>query len=51
MFLTNFKTWLSKPFDQDMNATHWFMFFGLLIVISVLWGIILRHITAGIGEI
>jgi len=45
---TGFKNWLAKPFSTDMDAFHWFLFFGLLIVISVGWTFILRHTTKGI---
>jgi hypothetical protein len=37
-----FKSWAKQPFSADMDALHWFYFFGLLIVISVLWGLVLR---------
>lgn len=40
----NFKAWLAQPFREDMDALGWFCFFGLVIVISALWAIILRHI-------
>lgn len=39
-----FLTWLKRPYADDMSAGGWFLFLGLLIVLSVLWGIILRHI-------
>ncbi len=43
--LQTFQDWLAKPFSSDMNAWHWFLFFGLIMVISVAWGMILRHIA------
>jgi hypothetical protein len=43
--LGTFQDWLAKPFSADMNAWHWFLFFGLIVVISVAWGMILRHIA------
>lgn len=39
---TNFKDWLSSPYADEMDALHWFYFLGLLIVLSALWGFILR---------
>lgn len=39
-----FKSWYSQPFRSDMSAAEWFMFIGLLVIITLLWGIILRHI-------
>ena len=39
-----FKAWLQEPFQTDMDALHWFLFVGLFIAISVIWGIILRHL-------
>jgi len=42
--LDTIKEWYNRPFSEDMDATQWFLFFGLIIAISVLWGLILRHI-------
>lgn len=39
--LTN---WLSRPFNQDQNAWHWFLFVGLIVIALVLWGTILRDV-------
>lgn len=44
----NFKAWLQSPFAEDMNAFHWFLFFGLLIAISTMWGLVLTHTLGGI---
>lgn len=38
------KAWAAKPFSADMDALHWFLFLGLLIAMSVLWGLILSSI-------
>lgn len=43
-----FKQWFNRPFSTDMDAKHWFLFFGLLIFISAAWGFVLRHIYAGV---
>jgi hypothetical protein len=41
----DFKAWLSRPFSPDMDALHWFLFLGLLIVLMGLWRVILVHVT------
>lgn len=43
--MQTFKDWLHKPFDEDMDAVHWFLFLGLLIAISILWGLALRTVA------
>jgi hypothetical protein len=43
-----FKSWLSQPFSEDMPASHWFLFIGLLIVIVALWNVILFHLFEAI---
>ncbi len=43
--MDTFKTWLRQPFSADMDAFHWFLFFGLVIAISVLWGFALRTVA------
>ncbi len=42
--LDDLKSWAQHPFSTDMDALHWFLFLGLLIAISVLWGLILSSI-------
>lgn len=42
--MDSFKQWLREPFRADMSALEWFFFIGLLIVLTALWGLILRHI-------
>jgi hypothetical protein len=37
-----FTEWLRQPFSLDMNAWHWFAFYGLIIVIAIGWKFILR---------
>jgi hypothetical protein len=41
----SFQSWLKQPFSADMDALHWFLFFGLLIAISILWGFALRTVA------
>lgn len=43
--IDSIKEWYNKPFSEDMDVVGWFYFFGLVIAISVLWGLILRHIV------
>lgn len=45
---SNFKDWLKQPFTEGMDAFHWFLFFGLLIAISIGWSFVLRHTYKGI---
>lgn len=40
----SFKAFLKQPFSADMDAFHWFLFFGLIIAISILWGFALRTV-------
>lgn len=40
--LADLKQWWSQPFSTDMDALHWFYFVGLLLLIGVAWGYILR---------
>lgn len=40
----HFHEFMARPFRSEMDAFDWFMFVGLLVVIMILWGIILRHI-------
>lgn len=44
----NFKGFVAMPFRSDMDALGWFMFLGLIIVIMILWGVILRHVKEAI---
>lgn len=40
--------WVKRPFSGDMDALHWFLFFGLILVIVFLWSRILFYINKGI---
>ena len=48
--ISSLKAWWNKPYSDDMSAPQWFAFFGLIIVISVLWGLLLREIRLVAGE-
>lgn len=41
--MKGFVDWLNDPFDQDMSAMRWFAFVGLLIAITMAWGLILKY--------
>jgi hypothetical protein len=42
--LDTFKNWIARPFSTDMDAFHWFLFYGLIIAIAVFWGFIERQL-------
>lgn len=42
--LDQFRQWLNQPFQGNMDALHWFLFFGLIIVSFILWHMILKII-------
>lgn len=48
--MDSFKAWLNQPFSADMDAFHWFLFFGLIIAISILWGLGLRTLQIATAE-
>jgi hypothetical protein len=45
----NIKSWLGRPYSDDMDAFHWFLFFGFLIALTILWGIVLRNLRNVVG--
>jgi hypothetical protein len=46
-----FKAWLAKPFSPDMSAQQWFLFFGLLLVISFMWHLVLRLMSSTVSAV
>ena len=40
----SFQTWAKAPFNSSMSAGGWFLFFGLILCISVAWGLILKDL-------
>ncbi len=40
--------WLKRPFSGDMDAAHWFLFFGLILCVSFLWSRILYYVNKGL---
>lgn len=45
------KSWAAQPFNTQMSVTGWFLFLGLIVVLSVAWQLIFRHIAEGLKEI
>jgi len=41
----NIRDFVEQPFSPSMSAYRWFLFFGLLMVISVMWHMIIRALT------
>lgn len=48
--MDTFKAWWQQPFSADMDAVHWFLFFGLIVAISIVWGMALRGLQAATTE-
>lgn len=46
--LSHVKSWLAKPFNEDMSAVQWALFVGLILVILVMWRIVLHHIETAL---
>ena len=44
-FSERIQKFLDRTYDDEMDALGWFAFFGLVMVIAMAWGIILRHIA------
>lgn len=40
-----FKSFYKQPYQSQMNVGGWFLFIGLLLVLSLAWKMILRHIN------
>lgn len=49
-FIVRFGEWLRRPFSPDMSAAGWFMFFGLLVIISIAWAVIMNRLV-GAGRV
>lgn len=41
---SDFRGWLSQPFNPQGDALTWFLFFGLASISLIMWGIILGYI-------
>lgn len=46
---SNFMAWLKQPFSPTMSAFRWFLFFGLIIMISVAWKLVLIPIEEAVS--
>lgn len=44
-FVERFNAWMRKPYDDDMSVTGWFAFLGLIAVLTLAWGVIIRKAT------
>lgn len=44
------KAWLARPYRDDMDALHWFMFYGMLAAIAVIWALVLSHIRGALDS-
>lgn len=40
--LQQLQAFLAQPFSPSMSAYRWFLFFGLLLIISIFWHMIIR---------
>jgi hypothetical protein len=45
------KSWLEKPYDDNMSIKGWFLFIALLSVLSALWIMVLKTIANNLKEI
>jgi hypothetical protein len=50
MLIERIKAWLKKPFNGDMDFTHWVLFLGFVTVIIILWVDVLKYITRTISS-
>ena len=39
------KSWYAQPYQANMDATHWFLFLGLLLFLMAAWRVVLGHIV------
>ena len=44
--VTNIKNWATMPFSTQMDFTHWALFTGLIICLTIFWLMVL-HETLG----
>lgn len=43
-----FKQWASKPFDTEMDLTHWFLFLLLVLIAIGFWKMVLTHVEGSL---
>lgn len=46
--VTRISAWLKRPFTDDMDVFHWFLFLGMSLVLTFLWTRIIFYINKGI---
>jgi hypothetical protein len=39
------KLWLKQPYRQNGDVLDWFLFLGLVIVVTMAWGAIIKRIV------
>lgn len=47
---SNFLAWWQQPFKEEMSATNWFLFAGLILCIIWLWSRVLKEAGHFIGD-
>ncbi len=43
--LANIQSWWNQPYQDNMSATRWFLFAGLMIIAGIIWTIIIKNLT------
>lgn len=46
--IERFAAWMRRPFSGDMDAVHWFLFLGLILIAVFLWSRIMHYVNKGI---
>jgi len=44
-YVEDVKRWAARPYKQDGNVLDWFLFFGLVILVTVAWSTIIKKIV------
>lgn len=42
--IESLKTWARQPYDETMDLGRWFLFAGLLMVITIMWTMIFKEL-------
>lgn len=43
-FISDFKSWAAKPYDENGDLLDWFLFIGLLTALTFLWSGVIKRI-------
>lgn len=43
-YLADVKNWALRPYDENMDIYHWFLFIGLMAATTYLWSRVIRII-------